>query len=1029
MHFKSLKKARVKIIKAALSLVALILAASLFSCGGIKNTNPWGALTGSVAVMAPEQSAASHPAALNPDSELRGVWIATVSNINYPSKQGLSEAELKAELDDIIATAKAAGLNAIYFQARPACDAMYKSDIFPTSAYLSGKQGQAADGDFDPLAYLVAAGHLNRIAVHAWVNPLRVTAGSQAYPNTDLSRLAQTNPARQHPEWVVEYGGALYFNVGIPEVRELIAQGVREIVSNYDVDGVIFDDYFYPYPVATKTASGASYIVEYEDGAAYDAYGGDYQDKGDWRRSNVNVMVESCYWAVKEKEQGCLFGIAPFGIWRNDNGTNGGSATSGLQSYSELYADSLAWIKGGYLDYIAPQIYWSFSTSVARYDTLVKWWNAQLDGTDVKLVVCHGAYRYKDFEKDPAREIQNQVEYARSELHYNGSIMYGYEQIKENTWGLADELVSLYAENIIYTDTVSNGAALTFTSPASGATLSYGSTYVLGYCDPAEKLVLDGYPVSRTKNGYFSLFLPLAPGENKFEFLYGEEKVVYTLKRQDNASGGYTQLSSFAVTSVSPAAGYIGQEGTVLGVSCTAPAGSTVTAALNGVTVALSSTIKPEGTAKYYAEVYKGTITLPKATKGKSELVGKITFTAKKGGESASAESGDIKVLGDNTGILVAVKNDNAALYNEPAGDFYTSAYTPQSKGACDWALAYRDGYYLLQMGAWVAAADVEVKQTGEISAFSGINSLLLWQTGGETKIYMKSEDSVPITAALQGDKLVFTLHSTFLKNSAVTYDGSSPVVKTLNLSEDKENGRVYAQISLINAENYYGYTVSYVKEQGVNCILIIIKNPKNTDLSKEEPLKGITIVLDAGHGGNDNGALGFLSGKNGEREQNEADLNLEITLLAKEKLESLGANVVLTRSEDIYVSLQDRLAIYYSVMPDLALSIHQNSMLYNADITKISGTIGLWWSECGRALAEKISSSVSKALKRYQFETRAQELYMCRSNAFPSALVEVGFMTNAEEYEMMVNGNGKERAAQAITDGILEFFAMQNKY
>lgn len=382
-------------------------------------------------------------------SEVRGVWIASVLNLNFPTKSGLTAAQLRGEIDDIIATALAANLNAIYFQVRPSGDALYQSDIFPTSAYLTGTQGAPLQGGFDPLAYLLEKAHAKGLLVHAWVNPLRVTVGTEAKPNTDVTKLASGNPARKNPGWVIPYdNGMLYYDAGIPEVRTLIANGCAEIVSKYAVDGIIFDDYFYPYPT-TITVGGQSTVAPFNDSHTFSKYGAAYQNLGDWRRDNVNKMVEGCYKAIKAVNPNCQFGIAPFGIWQNNDGKNGGSDTKGLSSYSAIYCDPIAWIKGGYIDYIAPQIYWQFSTEVARYDVLVRWWNQQVEGSDVDLLICHGVYRYEEW-KNPSGEITNQITFARNQNNYRGSILYGYLQIKANTYGLTDELRAAYKNEILY---------------------------------------------------------------------------------------------------------------------------------------------------------------------------------------------------------------------------------------------------------------------------------------------------------------------------------------------------------------------------------------------------------------------------------------------------------------------------------------------------------------------------------------------------------------------------------------------------
>ena len=296
------------------------------------------------------------------ESEMRAVWIATVNNINFPSRTGLSATALAKELDSIVKFSKENGFNTILFQVRPSSDALYDSEIYPASKFVSGECGKAADGGFDCLEYILDAAHAENIEVHAWVNPLRITTGSAAYPQTDISALPESSPAVQNPSYVVAYAdGKLYFDAGYPDVRELVASGVQEICENYDVDGIVFDDYFYPYPTDGK---------DFDDSASYAKYGSLFDDVADFRRDNINKLVELCYTTVKRVNKDIDFGVSPFGIWRNGDGENGGSLTRGLSAYDEIYCDALAWANGGYVDYLAPQLYWTFETSSAPFDVL-----------------------------------------------------------------------------------------------------------------------------------------------------------------------------------------------------------------------------------------------------------------------------------------------------------------------------------------------------------------------------------------------------------------------------------------------------------------------------------------------------------------------------------------------------------------------------------------------------------------------------------------------------------------------------------
>lgn len=458
------------------------------------------------------------------EDEMRGIWIATVNNINFPSKQTLTASELAAELDGIVAFSKENGFNTILFQVRPAADALYKSEIFPASKFVSGSAGVTPDGGFDCLAYLLEAAHAEGIAVHAWVNPLRVTTGNTSYPQTDLSALPASSPAVQNPDWVVAYAdGKLYFDAGIPAVRQLVADGVREICENYDVDGIIFDDYFYPYP---------SGDAEFDDADTFALYGENFEDIADFRRDNINRLVELCYDTVKDVDASIRFGVSPFGIWQNNDGQNGGSATRGLSAYDRIYCDALAWAKGGYVDYLAPQLYWSFDTAAAPFDTLAEWWSRALDGTGVTLYINHGAYRYADGGM-ASGEMQRQTEYVRDLYSCRGSLYYGYAALRDNAEGILSELHALFETEITCFNYVDDGSALTLDSYSDGDTTASASALICGRSNLAYPISVNGITPLRHKDGSYSITLALAVGDNLITVQNGEERIDILLTRKD----------------------------------------------------------------------------------------------------------------------------------------------------------------------------------------------------------------------------------------------------------------------------------------------------------------------------------------------------------------------------------------------------------------------------------------------------------------------------------------------------------------
>jgi uncharacterized lipoprotein YddW (UPF0748 family) len=320
-------------------------------------------------------AAACKPDPRYPKRQLRGVWIATVNNIDWPSRKGLSADRQRAEYVKLLDAAARRNFNAVFVQVRPASDAVYKSGIEPWSQFLTGTAGK--DPGWDPLPFLVEEAHKRGLEFHAWFNPYRA-----AY-TADVGKLPASHPARRNPGWTVKYGDRLYYNPGLPQVRRHVVNVVTDVVKRYDVDGVHFDDYFYPYP-----GSGGTF----DDRAAFRKHGKGMK-LADWRRQNVDKLVAEVDEAVHAAKPWVKFGISPFGIWRNKAQDPSGSDTSGMSAYDSIFADAKAWIENGTVDYIMPQLYWSRSHKLAPYGKLAPWWADAVKGTGVHLYIGQALYR------------------------------------------------------------------------------------------------------------------------------------------------------------------------------------------------------------------------------------------------------------------------------------------------------------------------------------------------------------------------------------------------------------------------------------------------------------------------------------------------------------------------------------------------------------------------------------------------------------------------------------------------------------
>lgn len=361
-----------------------------------------------------------------PKREFRAVWVATVDNIDWPSKKGLPVADQQHEIVEMFDQQQQMGLNAVVVQIRSAADAFYAKGSEPWSEWLTGQQGLAPDPFYDPLEFMIEQAHQRGLEFHAWFNLDRATFGK-------LASVAPSNIIYRRPEWILTYGGRKLFNLGVPAVRSYIAGIVANVVREYDVDGIHFDDYFYPYAVAGQTL---------RDDSTYQAnYNG--MRKDDWRRDNVTKLIVELRDSIRANKPWVKFGISPFGIWKNRVNDPEGSATNGGQSYYDLYADTRKWVRDRLIDYIVPQVYFSSEFTRVPYKTLVDWWTR--NSGSCHLYIGQGAYRVgHGSERDPgwgrATEFPDQMRYNRQQQSVQGSVFFSAKSLMTNPLAIRDSL-------------------------------------------------------------------------------------------------------------------------------------------------------------------------------------------------------------------------------------------------------------------------------------------------------------------------------------------------------------------------------------------------------------------------------------------------------------------------------------------------------------------------------------------------------------------------------------------------------------
>ncbi len=386
-------------------------------------------------------------AQVNNNREFRGVWVATVNNIDWPSSKNLSSEEQKNEIIKLLDEFKSLNFNAIIFQIRPSADAFYNSKYEPWSLYLTGESNKSPTPYYDPLAFIISETHKRGMEFHAWLNPYRAIINYEK----DTSKLY--NLINKKPEWFINYGKNKYFNPGIPEVRRYTNKVVADIVQNYDIDAIHFDDYFYPYKIEG---------VAFPDDNSFKKYGGNfYPNKlDDWRRNNVNLIIEELFITIKTIKPWVQFGISPFGVWRNKSVDPIGSDTNaGQTNYDDLYADVLLWLKRGWLDYILPQVYWHNGHEAADYETLVKWWANNNYNTN--LYIGHGLYRLGGEKQNDAwkqqhpTEIEKQLDLNKSIPQVKGSAYFSAKYIIKNPLDIKGALKKGFYKNPVLPPTIS----------------------------------------------------------------------------------------------------------------------------------------------------------------------------------------------------------------------------------------------------------------------------------------------------------------------------------------------------------------------------------------------------------------------------------------------------------------------------------------------------------------------------------------------------------------------------------------------
>ena len=454
-----------------------------------------------------------------PKREFRGAWIQAVNG----QFRGIPTEKLKQTLIDQLNSLQGAGINAIIFQVRPEADALYASQLEPWSRFLTGVQGQAPSPYWDPMQFMIDECHKRGMEFHAWINPYRVKTSLK-------SELSPNHLYNIHPEWFVTYNNQLFFDPALPESRRHICMVVADIVSRYDVDAIHMDDYFYPYP-----AKG----MDFPDDASFARYGGGFTNRADWRRSNVNILIQKIHETIRGLKPWVKFGISPFGIYRNEKNDPLGSKTNGLQNYDDLYADVLLWARNGWVDYNIPQIYWQIGHPAADYETLVKWWAKNTENRPLFIgQSVMNTIQNADPKNPSMNQLPRKMALERAYQTIGGSCQWPASAVVENAGKYRDALVQEYHKypalvpvfdfmddkapgkvrkvKKVWTE---DGYMLFWTAPKAKDEMDRAVQYVVYRFDDKEKVNIDdaSYIVAVTRNNFYKL--PYKDGKNKYRYV------------------------------------------------------------------------------------------------------------------------------------------------------------------------------------------------------------------------------------------------------------------------------------------------------------------------------------------------------------------------------------------------------------------------------------------------------------------------------------------------------------------------------
>lgn len=904
---------------------------------------------------------------VTPPSEIHGLFVHARDNRDFPTEPGLSFDEVKGEIEDIVYFAAQNACNTLFFEMRPASDALYLSDLFPVSDVWMSKQGAFTIDD--PLQALTAIAARENIQVHAMINPF--------YVGSTTDELSRKNPAAQQKENTLTLGEEIYWNPASKKARETIITGVMECASRYGVTGIT--------------------IRGIDDAALLSQPG---------YRENLSTFLTELAAAMESGAPGRVLGVAFDGN------------TFSLE-------EAKAWVSGGSVDLLLPTLTGVVNGSEGGYEALLDRWQGAVLGSQAHLVPVLDAESLSLKEGDgkpytDPYELAYQLSYNRS-AGITESALSSYTTLRENPYHAAALLRPYYGtpeepEAPLVDLSITSGFLIT--QPGGDVSTPYGSYFITGVSDPDFPLLLDGEELPRkTESGLFGVLVELPVGSSTFTFTQEEESRTVTITRTGGTAtpAPITKLTTGSLYPTAPSAVWVGEE---IPLSCTGPSGGVVTATVDGVTVTLR---QKAAAAPGVPATFTGTLLLEgDYPVDETTLVGPISYTLTYNGKTSGYTSpASLYGVGEEAALSLEVADYMAGVTagtgSEDAGNFLTTL----KAGSREYATEDLGSHFALRSGGFIRKEAVNIL-TGKVVLTETPTAFLFAEDSRQETFTLPGVLHAPFYVTMEETGLTVTLYNVVTETKETLTTGSSlfsSITRAPGVGEGLEEASVYT-FTLAPEKALWGWDVRYT-EAGLS---IIARKPPVLSEDYARPLSGIRIVLDPGHGGGDPGALGVL----GEVGPHEADVNLAAALAVKRHLENLGATVTLTVTPEMNateekLSLFERMEIAEKAQADFFISLHHNSIEPSVDGNTATGSEVYYYTDHSAALAKAVAQRLTSATGRQNRGTEQSYYVVTKLTFCPAILTEIGFVVNPAEFEALIDEEVLSRTGSAVTTAVLD--------